>query len=51
MTAYQMTQKTEYSKSWIGQDGNEWRHVHYCVGAGQYRTFLQVKRNGEWQGW
>lgn len=46
-----MTNAPQYSESWIGQDGNEWRQVTYTVGAGHYRRFLQVKKNGQWRGW
>lgn len=42
--------QTQYSDSWIGQDGREWREASYWNGFG-WQTFLQVKVNGTWQGW
>lgn len=41
---------TQYSKSWIGQDGREWRtETVWCFPG--WRTFLVVKENGKWRGW
>jgi hypothetical protein len=42
--------ETQYSETWIGQDGREWREVKYWVGNG-YRSFLQVNTAAGWQGW
>ena len=41
---------TQYSGSWIGQDGREWRRETVWCSPG-WRTFLAVKVNGQWQGW
>lgn len=41
---------TEYSASWIGQDGREWRRETVWCNPG-WRTFLAVKVGGKWQGW
>lgn len=42
--------ETTYSKPWTGQDGREWRHMTVWCFPG-WRTFLQVRVAGEWQGW
>jgi hypothetical protein len=46
-----MNTETNYSASWVGQDGREWRTAYYWVGAG-WQSFLQVRVvDGNWQGW
>lgn len=45
-SAYQ----TQYSPSWIGQDGREWRSERVWCSPG-WRTFLAVKVDGLWCGW
>jgi len=46
-----MTKTTQYTQSWTGQDGREWREASYWNGRG-YQTFLQVRVvGGNWQGY